>query len=92
MSSLAKRLALLDWGRRKLCIVPRHSYDIYAGAQPEIFQGRGVLVKLGHFYKHFVKNTRKKSPTGKNLGVFSSRYSQRWTQLGHFLQNQGTFS
>ena len=91
VSSLAKRLALLDRGRTKLCIVPCHSYHIYTGAQPEIFQGRGVLVKLGHFYKHFVKNTRKKGPTGKNLGVFSSRYSQRWTQLGHFFTKPGHF-
>ena len=40
------------------------------GAQPEIFQGRGGLVRLGHFYKHFVKTTRKKDPAGKNLGDF----------------------
>ena len=35
------------------------------GAQPEIFQGRGGFVKLGHFDKHFVKNSRKKDPAGK---------------------------
>ena len=46
-----------------------------AGAQPEIFQGKGGLVGLGHFCKHFVKNTRKKGHAGKNLGVFSPRYS-----------------
>ena len=28
-------------------------------ARPEIFQGRRGLVGFGHFYKHFVKNTRK---------------------------------
>ena len=39
------------------------------GAQPEIFQGRGGLVGLGQFYKHFVKNTRKKAPHGK-IGEF----------------------
>ena len=33
---------------------------VYTGAQSEIFQGRGGLVGLGHFYKHFVKNTKKK--------------------------------
>ena len=45
---------------------------VYTGAQSEIFQGRGGLVGLGHFYKHFVKNTKKKVP-GQNLGVFSPR-------------------
>ena len=39
------------------------------GAQTEIFQGRGGLVGLGHFYKHFVKNTRQKAPHGK-IGEF----------------------
>ena len=46
----------------------------HAGAQPEIFQGRGGFVELGHFDKHFVKNTRKKDPAGKNFGFFSPRY------------------
>ena len=27
--------------------------------QPEIFQGRGYFIQVGHFYKHFVKNTQK---------------------------------
>ena len=44
------------------------------GAQPEIFEGRGGLVGLGLFYKHFVKNTRKKDCAGKNLGVFSPKH------------------
>ena len=35
-----------------------------SGAQPEIFQGRGSFMELGHFNKHFVKNTRKKVPPG----------------------------
>ena len=39
----------------------------HAGAQPEIFQGRGGFVELGHFDKHFVKNTRKKARMGKFL-------------------------
>ena len=43
--------------------------------QLEIFQGRGGFVKLGHFDKHFVKNSRKKGPAGKNFRVFSPRYS-----------------
>ena len=47
---------------------------VYIGAQSKIFQGRGGLVGLGHFYKHFVKNTKKKDPAGQNLGVFSPRY------------------
>ena len=45
-----------------------------AGVQPEIFQGRGGFVELRHFDNHFVKNTRKKGPAGKNFGVFSPRY------------------
>ena len=40
------------------------------GAQPEIFQGRKRFVELGHFDKNFVKNTRKKGPTGKSLEFF----------------------
>ena len=32
-------------------------------------------MELGHFDTHFVKNTRKGGPTGKNFGVFSPRYS-----------------
>ena len=41
-----------------------------------MFQGRGGLLGLGHFYKYFVKNIRKKDPTGKNLEVFSLGHSQ----------------
>ena len=41
-------------------------------AQPEIFQGREGLVTLRHFYKHFVKNTRKNGSAGEDLGVFFS--------------------
>ena len=37
------------------------------GAQPEIFQGRGGFVKLGHFDKHFIKKSRKTAPQGKIL-------------------------
>ena len=33
---------------------------------------------LGYFYKHFVKNTRIKGPAGKNLLVYSPRYSQNY--------------
>ena len=69
----------------------------HAGAQPEIFQGRGGFVELGHFDKHFVKHTRKKDPAGKNFGVFSPQdtvkttfrikhLTQRWTQSGLFFQ------
>ena len=42
-----------------------------AGAQPEIFQGRGGFVKLGHFDKHFVKHSRKTSPAGRISEFFS---------------------
>ena len=71
-----------------------------AGAQPEIFHGRGAGggVKLGHFNKNFVKNTRKKGLKGKHFGVF---FSQMLLKLyfelndGHnqglSFQNQYTF-
>ena len=45
---------------------------LMAGAQPEIFQGRGGFMKLGHFDKQFFKKSRKKGPAGKNFGVFFS--------------------
>ena len=35
------------------------------GAQPDIFQGRGGFVKLGHFDTHFIKNSIRKGPAGK---------------------------
>ena len=41
-----------------------------SGAQPEIFQGRGGFVKLGHFNKHFIKKSRKKAPQGNILEFF----------------------
>ena len=44
-----------------------------AGAQSEIFQGRGGFGELGHFDKHFVKNLRKKAV--EYFGVFSPGYS-----------------
>ena len=33
------------------------------------------FVELGHFDKHFFKNTRKRGPSGKQFGVFSLRSS-----------------
>ena len=38
-----------------------------SGTQPDIFQGRGGFVELGHFDKLFVKNTKKR--------LLSPRYS-----------------
>ena len=43
---------------------------LHADAQPEIFQDRGGFVEVGHLDKHFVKNTRKKSPQGNFLEFF----------------------
>ena len=37
----------------------------HASVQPEIFQGRGRFVEIGHFDKHLVKNTRKKGTRKK---------------------------
>ena len=56
-----------------------------SGAQPEISQGRGGLGILGHFYKHFVKNTRKKGRAGKNLGVWMDTIRAYFTKSGHFI-------
>ena len=51
-------------------------YDyIYAGAQPEIVEGRGGFLKLGHFDKHFLKTSRMKGPVAENFGAFCPRYS-----------------
>ena len=79
----------------------QRNFNKYAGAQPVMFQGRGGLVGLGHFYKHFDKNTRKKVPQGKIWELFlldtlkttfwMENLTQKWKQSGHFLQNQGTF-
>ena len=37
----------------------------YPGGQPEMFHGKGGFLKLGHFDKYFIKNSRKKCPQGK---------------------------
>ena len=60
-----------------------------------------VFVELGHFNKHFIKNTRNRGPAGNILKFFlldtlkttfsMKNLPQRWTQPGPFLQNQGTF-
>ena len=73
--------------------------DIYTGAQPEIFHGRGGFVELWHFDKPFVKNTRKGSAE-KKFGAFSPTLkttfsmedsTQGWTQLGPFIPKSGLF-
>ena len=58
-------------------------------------------MQLGHFKNDFVKNKIKKSPTGKNFGVFSTRYSQKYIlnrkfnpnmdKIRAFFQDKGTF-
>ena len=69
-----------------------------SGAQP----GQGCVVELGHLDKPFVKNARKKDPTGNNLELFllatlkttfwTGDLTQGWAQLGLFFpQNQCTF-
>ena len=73
----------------------------HAGVQSEIFQGRVGFVELAHFSKHFVKNTRKKGPAGKNLELFLQNtvkttfriknLTQRWIQSGPFFAKLGHF-
>ena len=53
----------------KIDILERVPMSI-SGAQPEIFQGRGGIVKLGHFNKHFIKKSRKNTQPGKILKFF----------------------
>ena len=50
----------------------------YSGAQSEIFSGKGDFLELGHFDKHFVKQSRKKGTVGKNFSVFYPRYSSNY--------------
>ena len=68
---------LHDLFKHSTCFFPQLFFDIKptTGAQPEIFPDRGGFVKLGHFNKHFVKNSRKKRLRRENFGVFSPRYS-----------------
>ena len=58
-------------------------YYIYADAQPETSQGREGFMKLGHFYKHFLKNSRKKSHMGKFRSFFP-RYCEKYILNGKF--------
>ena len=46
---------------------------------------------LGHFYKHFVQNTREKDPAGKTLEVFSPRYPQNDILNGKFNSKMDIF-
>ena len=68
--------------------------------QPEVFQGRESFVELGHLDNYFVRNTRKKAPTGKyfflldtlKITFWMENLTQKWTQLGpFFFQNKGIF-
>ena len=45
------------------------TFRVETSAHPEIFQGRGGFMKLGHFDKHFFKKSRKKAPQG-NISEF----------------------
>ena len=55
--------------------IKTHWIEVHrAGAQQEIFQGRG-FVKLGHSDKRVVKNSGKNGPAGKIFEVFPLRYS-----------------
>ena len=49
--------------------------SVASNVLPEIFQGNGRFVELRHFDKNFVKSRRKKGSAGKNVSVFSPRYS-----------------
>ena len=50
----------------------------------------GGGVELRNFDKHFVKNTRKRGPTGKQFGNFSPRYSQNYILNGKFNPKMNT--
>ena len=59
-------------------------------AQPEIFQGRGGFFEPAYFDKHFVKNTQKKGPAGKNFRVVSPRYCENYISNEKFNPNMNT--
>ena len=60
-----------------------------------------VFVELGHFNKHFIKNTRNRGPAGNILKFFlldtlkttfsMKNLPQRWTQPGPFFPKSGHF-
>ena len=65
------------------------------------FSGHWSFVELGHFDKHFVKNTRKKGPAWKIWEFFlldtlktifwTENLTQRWMQSGFFFPKWGHF-
>ena len=79
------------------------AYIIYMQAhnQKKTFQGRGCFLKLGHFDKHFLKNSGKKTMQQKILEPFvlDTLKTIFWmvnltsgsTKSGPFFQNQGIF-
>ena len=50
----------------------------------------GRYVELEHFDKDFIKITRKRGPTVKKLGVFSSRYFENYILNGKFKPKMDT--
>ena len=48
----------------------QNKYCLNASVQPEIFQGKGYFVELGHFNKLFAKNKGEKGLTGKHFLIF----------------------
>ena len=38
--------------------------------KPDIFQGRGDFMELGHFNKYFAKKTKKMAPQGNIMDIF----------------------
>ena len=44
-----------------------HHHQSPSGAQPEIFQGRGSFMKLGHSDKHFVSKIPEKRARRENF-------------------------
>ena len=55
------------------------TYDILSQARNQKF-----FKAVGHFNKHFVKNTRKKDPAGQSFVVSSPSYSQNYILSGKF--------
>ena len=68
---------------------PYNIINAGSGAQLELFQSSGGFLELAHFDKHFVKNTRKKIPTGKIFELFpidTLKATFRMENLGHFFR------
>ena len=55
-------------------MILQNIFELNPGATMHL-SGQARFLRIRHFDKHFIYNTPKKGPAGKNFGVFSPRYS-----------------